>query len=165
MAILFFPGGWNEALSLHGSGPNEALSGIDTSSLDRCPVCKDYIFRHHDWVVILYYEKKGRFRHLAFDGVKEFMRFYLEPEKYGDYANIRMHVKKIVVRDYATKKPLIAQKAWYVVGSDVEGPKGGEFIPFADEKSAYDFMKRHHGKRVLRFSEVERAVAGRIVKD
>ncbi len=133
-------------------------------SLDRCPVCNEYIFRHPRWIVLLYYEKNGEFRHLAFDGVKEFMRFYLEPQKYGDYPNIRMHIKKIVVRDYETRKPIIAKRAWYVFGSDVNVPKGSEFIPFKSKKSAYDFMKRHSGKKVLSFGEVEREVARQIGK-
>ncbi len=140
----------------------EQKAGIDMGTVDRCPVCREYIFRHPRWVVLLYYEKNGAFKHLAFDGLKEFMKFYAAPEKWGDYANIRMHVKKIVVRDYATRKPVIAQRAWYVAGSDVNGSKGSEYIPFKSRKSAEEFMKKHHGKRLLRFDEIVKESAGRL---
>jgi len=128
--------------------------GVDMRSMERCPVCGDYIFRHQKWVVMLYYEKGGKMKHLAFDGVKEFLKFYFDPEKWGDYPNIRMHIKKIVFRDFENGKPIASHKTWFVIGSDVKGPKGSEFIPFADKERAERFMKRYNGREILRFKEI-----------
>ncbi len=122
--------------------------------MDRCPVCNNAIFRHHRWVAIIYYEKNMRLKHLAFDGVKEMMRFYFEPGRWGDYDNFFAHIKKIVVRDYESRKPMVAKRAWYVVGSKIKGPHGSELIPFKDKKTAEEFLKKYHGEKIVRFGEI-----------
>jgi hypothetical protein len=86
------------------------------------------------------------------------MKFYFEPAKWGYDASIKDHIKKMVVRDYYTLKPVWAKAAWYVVGSDVYGPMGNELIPFASKEAAENFMKDHHGKKVLRFDEISEAL-------
>ena len=47
-----------------------------------------------------------------------------------------------------------AKAAYYVVGSDVLGPMGHEFVPLETEEDAADFLKEHKGVRILRFDEV-----------
>jgi len=139
---------------ISGSEENTAPKGADLSGKEKCPVCGMFVYKHPKWAAFIYYEKDGKLRHLAFDGVKDLMKFYFEPEKWGDYGNIRDHIKKIVVRDYYTLKPVWAKRAWYVIGSDVYGPMGHELIPFATKKSAESFMKDHHGTKILRFDEI-----------
>ena len=125
---------------------------------DKCPVCGMFVYKHPKWAAFIYYEKEGHLAHLAFDGVKDMMKFYLDPAKWGYSREIKNHIKKMVVRDYYTLKPIWAKRAWYVVGSDVYGPMGNELIPFASKKAAEDFMRDHHGKRVLRFDEIDEGV-------
>ena len=43
-----------------------------------------------------------------------------------------------------------------MLGSDVLGPMGKEFIPFGKEAEARQFMKDHQGKVILRFGEITR---------
>jgi len=81
----------------------EAVEGI---GLDRCPVCGRLVHRYPEKAAFIYYEKNGKISYLAFDGVVDMMRFYFEPNRWGDYGNIRMHILKMVVRGYATKRPI-----------------------------------------------------------
>ncbi|WP_300369254.1 nitrous oxide reductase accessory protein NosL [Hydrogenimonas sp.] len=136
--------------SMHG-GEGE---GPDLSKQDKCPVCGMFVYKHPKWAAFIYYEDHGKLAHLAFDGVKDLMKFYFEPEKWGDYGNIRAHIKKIVVRDYYTLKPVWAKTAYYVVGSDVYGPMGNELIPFKTKEAAENFLRDHHGQKILRFDQI-----------
>jgi nitrous oxide reductase accessory protein NosL len=45
-----------------------------------------------------------------------------------------------------------------VIGSDTLGPMGHELVPLASEAEAREFLKDHHGRRVLRFDEVTPAL-------
>ena len=135
-------------------GTTRAVAGSDFGEQDKCPVCGMFVYRHPRWAAFIYYEKSGKLEHFAFDGVKDLMKFYFEPNKWGDYGNIEKHIKKIVVRDYCTLKPVWAKAAWYVVGSDVYGPTGNELIPFETEETAENFTRDHHGRKILRFDEI-----------
>ena len=132
--------------------------GADLSKQDKCPVCGMFVYKYPKWAAFIYYEKDGKLAHLAFDGVKDMMKFYFNPSKWGDYAGIKKHIKKMVVRDYYTLKPIWAKTAYYVVGSDVVGPMGNELIPFKSKEAAENFMKDHHGKRVLTFDQISEAL-------
>ena len=145
-------GGHAKAATAHTHQKESA--GPDLSRQDKCPVCGMFVYKHPKWAAFIYYEKNGKLEHLAFDGVKDLMKFYFEPEKWGDYGNIKAHIKKIVVRDYYTLKPVWAKEAWYVIGSDVYGPMGNELIPFKSKEDAENFMRDHHGKKILRFDEI-----------
>ncbi|BDY12427.1 nitrous oxide reductase accessory protein NosL [Hydrogenimonas cancrithermarum] len=135
-------------------GAAQPAAGPDLSKQEKCPVCGMFVYKHPKWAAFIYYEKNGKLAHLAFDGVKDLMKFYFEPEKWGDYGDIKKHIKKIVVRDYYTLKPVWAKAAWYVVGSDVYGPMGNELIPFKTKAAAENFMRDHHGRKILRFDEI-----------
>ncbi|WP_353662081.1 nitrous oxide reductase accessory protein NosL [Hydrogenimonas sp. SS33] len=144
--------------AMNPAGMESAEKGPDLTKQDKCPVCGMFIYKHPKWAAFIYYEKNGKLAHLAFDGVKDMMKFYFNPSKWGAYGDIKNHIKKMVVRDYYTLKPVWAKKAWYVVGSDVVGPMGNELVPFASKKEAESFMKDHHGKRVLSFDEISEAL-------
>ena len=60
--------------------------------------------------------------------------------------------------DYYNLQPIDAKTALYVIGSDVLGPMGHEFVPLANMADAEDFMKEHKGKRILRFDQVTKAL-------
>ncbi len=132
--------------------------GPDLTKQDKCPVCGMFVYKHPKWAAFIYYEKNGKMAHLAFDGVKDLMKFYLNPNKWGDYGDIKNHIMKIVVRDYYTLKPILAKRAWYVMGSDVLGPMGNELIPFASREAAENFMRDHHGKKIVRFDEIDESL-------
>ncbi|TAF31512.1 MAG: hypothetical protein EAZ57_11380 [Cytophagales bacterium] len=60
----------------------------------------------------------------------------------------------MTVIEYYETKPLAVKDAFFVIGSDVTGPMGNDFIPFADQKAAQDFMAEHKGKKILRFADL-----------
>ena len=61
--------------------------------------------------------------------------------------------------DFYSLGRIEAQKAFFVVGSDVLGPMGHELVPLATRADAEDFLKDHKGKRILGFAEVTRELA------
>lgn len=64
------------------------------------------------------------------------------------------NLKSIEVIDYYSQKPINAQKAFYVTGSDVIGPMGADLVPFSEKEAAKEFKKEHQGKEILAFKEV-----------
>lgn len=133
-----------------------AVSGLARESVpvpsagDKCPVCGMFVAKFPKWAAAVRL-RDGALLH--FDGAKDFFTWYLSP---GSYTPGRKptDVAAVWVRDYYTLGPVDGRKAVYVVGSDVAGPMGHELIPFAAPADAGEFMKDHHGSRILTFREV-----------
>ena len=53
------------------------------------------------------------------------------------------------VKDYDTHEQIRAEKAHYVIHSNIEGLNGDELVPFSDRASAEAFTKEHGGKTLL----------------
>ncbi len=135
----------------------KAESG-EGSGLDRCPVCGKLVHKYPEIAAFIYYEKNGKIRYLAFDGVVDMMKFYFEPNRWGDFGNIKMHILKMVVRGYSTKKPIWAKRAWYAY-VDTPDKKGGiKLIPFKSKESARKFMREHSAERVIGFDGISKAM-------
>ena len=125
---------------------------IKINQKDRCPVCGMFVYKYPKWTAQIVYKSGER---LSFDGVKDMMKFYFDREKYGKYENLtRDKISDIIVTDYYSQKPIDGTKAYYVIGSDVNGPMGEELIPFSSIESAKTFLQDHHGKKILKFSEI-----------
>lgn len=76
--------------------------------------------------------------------------------KWGDYKIAkRENIKKILVTDYYSQKAIDGTKAYYVIRSDVYGPMGHEFIPFASKEDAKTFKKDHFGKKIIEFKDIK----------
>ncbi len=122
---------------------------------EKCPVCGMFVYKYPRWAAQIFYKAKdGHEHHLSFDGVKDMMKFYLNPKKWGDYADVKENIIKMKVTDYYTQKAIDAKKAFYVIGSDVLGPMGNELIPFATKKEAENFIKDHKGK-IVTFDQID----------
>jgi copper chaperone NosL len=127
-----------------GAAPLDNV-GPDT----RCPVCGMFVAKYDVWITQIRYDEKTV---LSFDGVKDMMAFYHDPPAYNGREQSK--IKEIWVKDYYSLKWIDARQAFYVVGSDVNGPMGHEFIPFAGKAAAEAFMDDHHGRLVLSFADV-----------
>jgi len=123
-------------------------SAIDVPEKAKCPVCGMFVAKYPKWAALL--EDNGH-KHY-FDGVKDMLKFYFAPEEFGHEKTENPNIK---VTDYYTLEALDAKDAFFVLGSDVLGPMGHEFIPFKDEKSAKEFLEDHKGKRILKFEEIK----------
>ncbi len=72
-----------------------------------------------------------------------------EPKHWVD----RSDIAAIFVTDYASKQYTDATKAYYVKGSDVQGPMGDDLVPFAKSEDAHAFASQHGGE-VLTFEDI-----------
>ena len=124
-----------------------AATTVDKSA--RCAVCGMFVAKYPNWLVSLTMSDGAT---NYFDGVKDMMAFYFAPQTYG--AKPGVTIAEIRVNDYYTLKPIDARKAFYVVGSDVTGPMGHEFIPFSSKEAADSFSQDHHGMKTLTFEAI-----------
>ncbi|MEW6426544.1 MAG: nitrous oxide reductase accessory protein NosL [Thermodesulfobacteriota bacterium] len=131
-------------LSAAGVRADEGEPGPD----NRCPVCGMFVAKYQSWVSRA--ELNGKVHY--FDGAKDMMAFLFEPEKYQAAGK----PGRISVKDYYTLEWIDGTTAFYVVGSDVYGPMGHEFVPFATKEAAENFRKDHQGRQVLGFAEISR---------
>jgi copper chaperone NosL len=138
--ILFF------LLVSNGIAGNE----IAPAAKDKCAVCGMFVAKFPDWTAMIEYQNGRR---AWFDGVKDLMKGYGNPAKYGLPAE-RSAIRSIWVKDYYSLKLIDGRNAFYVIGSNVPGPMGKELIPFMKEKDAHGFQNDHHGEKVLRFNQL-----------
>jgi copper chaperone NosL len=117
---------------------------------DKCPVCGMFVAKYPDWVAQIVLRNGSR---LYFDGVKDLMKFYLNPPSYQS-ATSRSEIGVVIVTDYYSLEGVDGTRAFYVIGSDVFGPMGRELIPFGKESEAKEFLKDHKGKKILHFQEI-----------
>ena len=118
-----------------------------------CAVCGMQVANFPDWAAAVIY--KDGFQ-AWFDGPKDLFTYLLDP---GRYASKRKpaDIASIQVRDYYALKHVDARPARFVLGSDVLGPMGKELVPFASETSALEFLKDHHGRKLLAFQDITAA--------
>ena len=115
---------------------------------ERCPVCGMFVAKYPDWITQVRLSN-GTVK--FFDGVKDLLAFLFNPASFGAAGQT---AKEIWVKDYYTLAWLDGRAAWYVIGSDVYGPMGHEFIPFGSAGAAENFRKDHNGTKVVRFNEI-----------
>jgi nitrous oxide reductase accessory protein NosL len=117
---------------------------------DKCPVCGMFVAKYPDWLAAVVLDDGAV---AYFDGVKDMMKFVLDPKKYSP-RNKAADIRAVFVTDYYTLSPVDGRRAFYVIGSDVYGPMGKELIPFAGEAEAREFLKDHKGRAILVFGEI-----------
>jgi nitrous oxide reductase accessory protein NosL len=118
---------------------------------DLCPVCGMLVSKYPHWIATILY-KDGHAPH-HFDGAKDMFKFWFEPEKYVKGRRQSL-IAAIGVTDYYDLRRIDARSALYIIGSDVLGPMGHEFVPTANQADAEEFLKEHKGKRILRFDQI-----------
>ena len=118
---------------------------------EKCPVCGMFVAKYPRWAAQIFYAQT----HFSFDGVKDLMKFYFEPARWGKYENLsKEKITKLLVTDYYSQKAIDGREAYYVFGSDVYGPMGNELIPFASKNDAKTFLMDHKGAKILQFNEI-----------
>ncbi|WP_263833812.1 nitrous oxide reductase accessory protein NosL [Sulfurospirillum oryzae] len=120
--------------------PVAKVEKIDTPSDAKCPVCGMFVAKYPQWVAMADGEKK-----FYFDGVKDMMKYYFSQ---------KLSAEKLYVSDYYKLSKLQAQKAFYVMGSNVYGPMGSELIPFATQEEAQNFARDHNGQKIIGFDDI-----------
>lgn len=137
--------------ALPGYGLAAPAEGVDASV--RCSVCGMFVAKYENWLAQI---RLADNTVMYFDGVKDLLVFYFNP---GGYSKATAaEIGEIWVKDYYSLQWLEGRAAWYVVGSDVYGPMGKEFIPFASQEAAENFAKDHKGEKILRFADITDAL-------
>ena len=130
------------------ANPLLAQPAKEISPQERCPVCGMFVAKYPDWLTqVRLTNGSVKF----FDGVKDMLAFFFDPASFGVSGQ---KAQEIWVKDYYTLTWLDGRSAWYVIGSDVYGPMGHEFIPFSSAAAAENFRKDHKGTKVVRFDEI-----------
>lgn len=135
-------------LYLTNQNLSDTKNSIHVPKGSKCPVCGMLTAKYPKWVATIQ-EQDGKLHY--FDGVKDMLKYYFDPERYH---HKKQTVKDILVSDYYTLKPISAKEASYVIGSNIYGPMGNEFIPFKTKADAKEFLKEHFGKKIVKFDEI-----------
>ncbi len=142
---------WNKKIKNESS----VEGSIHVEDTEKCPVCGMFTYKYPRWAAQIYYIVEDKEHHFSFDGVKDLMKFYFNPNAWGNYKNSKKeNISKILVTDYYSQKAIDGKKAFYVINSDIYGPMGHEFIPFENMHEAKIFMKDHKGDRIISFEEI-----------
>ncbi|VAW41517.1 Nitrous oxide reductase maturation protein, outer-membrane lipoprotein NosL [hydrothermal vent metagenome] len=140
------------AFILAAVSPSPAAPEPGVNKDTRCAVCGMFVARYPNWIAKIVL-KNGKTEY--FDGPKDMLAYYFSPAKYGGTSP--SDFKAVMVQDYYTLKWLDARKAFFVVGSDVHGPMGKEFIPFASEGAAKSFAGDHKAHMIMKFDQITMA--------
>ena len=124
------------------------------SSKDKCPVCGMFVAKYPDWVAGAVFRDNTRH---YFDGPKDLFKFLLDLKQYAP-GKRQTDIDTVFVTDYYAVRPIDGRTAFYVQGSDVNGPMGRELVPFENAAEAREFLKDHRAMRVFRFNEITPAV-------
>ena len=90
-----------------------------------------------------------------FDGPKDMFKYYFNITKYNP-SKKQADVDALYVTEYYSAKLMDAKKLLFVKGSDVDGPMGFELVPVDTTEKAKEFMRDHHGKKILEFGGVKK---------
>jgi copper chaperone NosL len=113
---------------------------------DRCPICGMFVAPYPNWTSTILFKDGSQ---LFFDGAKDLYRYTLadhKPEHGG--------IAAIYLTDYYSTQLLPAEELFLILGSDVFGPMGHEFVPIAGEEAAKTFAKDHKGQKILKFDQL-----------
>lgn len=116
---------------------------------ERCVICGMFVAKYDNWIVQI---RLAGGKVLYFDGIKDMLVYYFNPQSYGSAK--QEDIQEIWARDYYSLEWIDALGAFYVIGSDVYGPMGKEFIPFSTREAAENFLQDHKGESILTLGEI-----------
>jgi len=122
--------------------PQKEYPALKVSHHEKCPVCGMFLYKYPRWVSMIEYSDGKK---LYFDGLKDLFKYYFEHPQ---------SIKEMLTQEYYTQKTIPVKSAFFVIGSDVYGPMGNEFIAFKDKRSARNFLLDHRGKKIVRFADI-----------
>jgi len=116
----------------------------------KCPVCGMFVAKYPKWVGKITLENGTAY---YFDGAKDLFKYYFNPEKFTKGVT-KNDFQSIEVTNYYTLESIEAQKAFYVIGSNVYGPMGHELIAFTTAEEAYHFKNTRFGEAIVTFDQI-----------
>ena len=136
-----------------GSGTTPAAEGqaIRPADDDRCPVCGMFTAKYPEFAARVTFSDGVGF---TFDGPKDMFTFVLDVAKHAP-GRSRSDVEQVLVTEYYDLVAIDARAAFFVIGSDVNGPMGAELVPFATREDAEAFRSDHRGTAALAFDDID----------
>ena len=125
---------------------------------DLCPVCGMLVSKYPNWVAVVRY--RDGHAHF-FDGAKDMFKYLHDYAKYAP-GHRKEEIAGIHVTEFYGLSKMDAHKAFYVIGSDVLGPMGHEFVPLETRADAEEFLKDHKGSRILNFEQVTPEIVDKV---
>jgi len=117
---------------------------------DLCPVCGMLVAKYPNWIAVaLYRDKHAHY----FDGAKDMFKYLQSYAKYAP-GHRKEDLAGLYVTEFYGLSKIDARRAFYVIGSDVLGPMGHEFVPLETRADAEEFLKDHKGRRIISFEQV-----------
>lgn len=124
----------------------------------KCPVCGMFVAKYPEWVAQIHFKDRTI---VFFDGAKDLFKYFFRIDAYHRGRSVE-DIAAIYVTDYYTLSLIDARTAFFVVGSDVYGPMGKELVALEHQIGAGEFMKDHHGEKIIRFKTVSPALLQRL---
>ncbi len=146
----------NQWASRSGVSIKQLEPKIDLTRDTTCFIRHIKIYKAPKWVakIVLANGKE-----LFFSSPKSMFELYLQPGRWHDLQiNGESDFRGIFVTDFQTLEPTDARKAFFVYGSNVISPAGDDLVAFKSYYAAEQFAKKHNGKRILKFSEINLAL-------
>ena len=134
--------------------PAADKGAVTVPSGAKCPVCGMFVAKFPDWTAVARFKDGAIF---CYDGPKDMFSHYFDTARYTP-GKRQADIVALSVKEYYSLAMIDARVAFFVTGSDVNGPMGSELIPFNTEKDAKSFKLDHRGKRILRFNEITRQI-------
>mgnify|MGYP001820071519 FL=1 len=88
-----------------------------------------------------------------FDGSKDMFKYLLARDTSAPDKR-KPKIAATFVTSYYEGEAIPAATAYFVSGSDVNGPMGSELVPHRTREEAEEFLRDHKGNRVISFDEV-----------
>ena len=109
-----------------------------------------FVHKYQSWVATVVFNDGT---HAFFDGPKDMFRYLGDLKKFNPGVSVG-DVAQVYVTDYYRTEVFKADEVFFILGSDVMGPMGKEFVVVNNEEDALSFMMDHGGEKMLRFDEV-----------
>jgi nitrous oxide reductase accessory protein NosL len=151
MANLTFPNG------AFTNGTLEVPKKIEVHK--ECPLCGMYPARYPQFNCQVIF-KDGTYE--AFDSAAGLLVYLLFSDKTGIIAK---PVDKIYFKHYLKENWLEADKTFFVVGSEILGPMGIEFLSVDSEKDAKEVKKQEKGEDIIHFKKINRQYMVKAAKE
>ena len=90
----------------------------------------------------------------------EEMKYFCSPKCFFLYQHKQQVADSAWVMDFYEVQSIPAKTAFYILGSDVLGPMGKDFVPVSTKEAAEEFTKDHHGEALQTFDETLEKLRG-----
>ncbi|MBU2646245.1 nitrous oxide reductase accessory protein NosL [bacterium] len=131
------------------SGPASGPRIIESHK--ECPLCGMYPAKYPLFNCQIIFED-GSYE--AFDSAAGLLVYLYFPDKTGFPVK---KTRQVFFKDYLYEKWIDANTTWFVMGSEILGPMGIEFLPVSDRRLALEVQKQEKGAAIVSFLEIDRA--------